>query len=238
MLKKKTKKSELLKLLKSVDGKTLIFAATKRSTEHLGYYLHNLGYSTQSIHGDRTQIERENAIRDFKGTKCRVLVATDVASRGLDIDNVCHVINFDLPANIDDYVHRIGRTGRCGRQGIATAFLNKNNQKVVKDLLKVLSETKQQVPDWLVDMSRGRYNNNYRRGGPTGKMMGRDWRKNNNYNSNNNIFGHSKVHQNTHNDNSTKTVQPKVLQITPNDNSARITSSWLSSINESFNNDD
>jgi ATP-dependent RNA helicase DDX3X len=216
------KKSELLKLLKSIDGKILIFAATKRSTDHLGYYLHNLGFSTQSIHGDRTQIERENAIRDFKGTKCRVLVATDVASRGLDIDNVGHVINFDLPSSIDDYVHRIGRTGRCGRQGMATAFLNKNNQKVVKDLVKILSETKQQVPDWLIDMSRGRYGNN-RRGG-TGKMTGKDWRKNNNYNPNNNTFGQPKVHFNSHYNNTTTTKPPT-------------NSSWYTSINDSFNKD-
>jgi superfamily II DNA/RNA helicase len=72
------------------------------------------GYPTTSIHGDRSQREREDALKSFKAGRTPILVATDVASRGLDINNVTHVINYDLPNNIEDYVHRIGRTGECG----------------------------------------------------------------------------------------------------------------------------
>jgi len=104
------KRQELIKLLRNIDGRTLIFAATKKSTDQLGYYLQQVGFSTTSIHGNRSQTDREAALRDFRSNKCRILVATDVAARGLHIDNVIHVINFDLPSNIDDYVHRIGRT--------------------------------------------------------------------------------------------------------------------------------
>jgi len=111
-----------LEIIPTVDGLTLVFCETKKMADHLEEFLYNNGFSSASIHGDRTQQEREAALRDFRSNKCRILVATDVAARGLHIDNVIHVINFDLPSNIDDYVHRIGRTGRCGKQGTATAF--------------------------------------------------------------------------------------------------------------------
>ena len=78
--------------------------------------------SSTAIHGDRSQAERERALHDFKSGKARVLVATDVAARGLDVSGVMHVINYDLPGNIEDYTHRIGRTGRAGNLGTATSF--------------------------------------------------------------------------------------------------------------------
>jgi len=172
------KKEELLKLLKNVDGRTLIFAATKKLTDHLGKYLLSMGFSTSSIHGNRTQMERENALKDFKSNRCRILVATDVAARGLHIDNVTHVINFDLPTNIQDYVHRIGRTGRCGKQGLATSFFNRGNTNVVHDLVKILKDNKQTVPEWLYNFSQ-----DTRRGGSSkmrgGKVSSKDWRKSN-----------------------------------------------------------
>ena len=85
----------------------------------------------------------------FKSGRCPILVATDVASRGLDIQNVKHVVNFDLPSNIDDYVHRIGRTGRCGKTGTAISFVNEKNKNILRDLKDMMSEAKQEVPDWF-----------------------------------------------------------------------------------------
>ena len=86
--------------------------------------------------------------------KATLLVATAVAARGLDIPNVTHVINYDLPNDIDDYVHRIGRTGRAGNTGVATAFLNRGNKNVVKEMVDLLTEAKQEVPEFLNQLAR------------------------------------------------------------------------------------
>ena len=89
---------------------------------------------------DREQREREQALSDFRTGKCPVLVATSVAARGLDIDHVQHVVNFDLPNNIDEYVHRIGRTGRCGNTGRAVSFFDpQNDVQLARSMVKVLS---------------------------------------------------------------------------------------------------
>lgn len=84
-------------------------------------------HPTTSIHGDRLQSQREQALRDFKDNKMKILIATSVAARGLDIPNVRHVINYDLPKEIDDYVHRIGRTGRVGNKGKSTSFYDEEH---------------------------------------------------------------------------------------------------------------
>jgi len=110
------------------------------------------GFDAISIHGDRTQREREHALSVFRSGKCPVLVATDVAARGLDIPNVRWVVNYDLPNNIEAYVHRIGRTGRCGHDGNAVAFVNDKNKPVLQDLIQLLRETKQDVPQWFSEM--------------------------------------------------------------------------------------
>ena len=90
---------------------------------------------------DRLQREREEALRDFRTGKAPVLVATAVAARGLDIPNVKHVVNYDLPSSVDEYVHRIGRTGRLGNQGIATAFFDsRKDQQIARSLVKILAD--------------------------------------------------------------------------------------------------
>jgi ATP-dependent RNA helicase DDX3X len=121
--------------------------------DHLEEYLYNSGFSAASIHGDRTQAEREAALEAFKSGQVQILVATDVASRGLDISNVKHVINYDLPHDIDDYVHRIGRTGRAGNDGFATAFFNDKNGNIASDLVVLLEEAGQEVDYWLKEIS-------------------------------------------------------------------------------------
>ena len=120
-----SKREKLLELLKEVGTeKTLVFVETKRNADFLASALSSEGFPTTSIHGDRLQRERETALSDFKNGTCPVLVATAVAARGLDIKGVAHVVNYDMPKDIDEYVHRIGRTGRVGNTGKATTFFD------------------------------------------------------------------------------------------------------------------
>ncbi|MEM7108530.1 MAG: DEAD/DEAH box helicase [Bacteroidota bacterium] len=111
-------------LLKSDFDKVLVFAETKRAVNRLCKSLKQNNISADEIHGDKTQSYRQQALRRFKGGKVRVLVATDVAARGLDITNVTHVINYQIPQTVDSYIHRIGRTGRAGKKGKAFTFVN------------------------------------------------------------------------------------------------------------------
>ncbi len=104
--------------------KVLIFTRTKHGADKLSKKLHQRGFKSDAIHGNKTQNRRQKALKLFKENTVNILVATDVAARGLDIPNVSHVINFDLPATYDDYVHRIGRTGRADQRGVALTFVN------------------------------------------------------------------------------------------------------------------
>ena len=114
----------LEKLLRSDDlTKVLIFGKTKHGVEKLSKTLLSMGFKAESIHGDKNHSKRQHALGQFKTNKSNILVATDVAARGLDIADVSHVINFDLPATYEDYVHRIGRTGRGGKTGKALTFI-------------------------------------------------------------------------------------------------------------------
>ncbi|KAF2769870.1 putative ATP dependent RNA helicase [Teratosphaeria nubilosa] len=149
------KRSVLLDILHTHGaGLTLIFVETKRMADSLSDFLINQGFPATSIHGDRTQRERERALEMFRTGRCPILVATAVAARGLDIPNVKHVVNYDLPTDIDDYVHRIGRTGRAGNTGISTAFFNRGNRGVVRDLIDLLKEANQEVPGFLETIAR------------------------------------------------------------------------------------
>lgn len=149
------KRSVLLDILHTHGaGLTLIFVETKRMADSLSDFLINQNFPATSIHGDRTQRERERALEMFRNARCPILVATAVAARGLDIPNVTHVVNYDLPTDIDDYVHRIGRTGRAGNTGHSTAFFNRGNRGVVRDLLELLKEANQEVPAFLETIAR------------------------------------------------------------------------------------
>lgn len=149
------KRSVLLDILHTHGaGLTLIFVETKRMADSLSDFLINQNFPATSIHGDRTQRERERALEMFRNGRCPILVATAVAARGLDIPNVTHVVNYDLPTDIDDYVHRIGRTGRAGNTGISTAFFNRGNRGITRDLLELLKEAHQEVPPFLENVAR------------------------------------------------------------------------------------
>lgn len=119
-------KIEILHELLIKDGfdKVLVFGRTKWGMEKLSKQLHARGFNVASIHGNKSQSQRQQALNKFKANQIQVLLATDVASRGLDIDNVTHVINFDLPETYEDYVHRIGRTGRANKTGVALTFVD------------------------------------------------------------------------------------------------------------------
>ncbi len=126
---KATNKEEKLEILvdlleKEAFDKVLVFGQTKWSVQRLADTLSQRGISAVAIHGNKSQPQRQKALKAFKDGKAAVMVATDVAARGLDIPNVSHVINFDQPTTYDDYVHRIGRTGRAGKSGHALTFVN------------------------------------------------------------------------------------------------------------------
>lgn len=135
------------------DGLAVVFVETKRGADALERELYDKNVSVTAIHGDRTQAEREEALAAFKSGANPVMVATDVAARGLDISNVSLVVNFDLPKQIDDYVHRIGRTGRAGRKGVAVAFVDERCA-YLPELYDLLSEAKQETPLWFEDLCR------------------------------------------------------------------------------------
>jgi ATP-dependent RNA helicase DDX3X len=149
------KRAFLLDLLNASgpDSLTLVFVETKAGAEQLQRFLYTEGFPAQAIHGDRSQHQREEALKNFRLGKTPILVATAVAARGLDICNVKHVINFDLPGSIEEYVHRIGRTGRVGNLGLATSFFNDRNKPIVKDLVELLVESHQEVPSWLENLA-------------------------------------------------------------------------------------
>jgi ATP-dependent RNA helicase RhlE len=114
----------LKRLLKDESGRTLVFVRTKRATDRLADKLKRHGMNVSVLHGDRTQSQRNSALTAFQHGKSRVLVATDVASRGLHVDDIAQVINYDLPAIPEDFIHRVGRTGRAGAKGSAATFFS------------------------------------------------------------------------------------------------------------------
>ncbi|MHB1330830.1 MAG: DEAD/DEAH box helicase [Minisyncoccota bacterium] len=123
-IKNKTKPEVLLDLLREENfDKVLVFTRTKHGADKLEKFLNTSGIKSEAIHGNKQQTARQRALKEFKDGRVQVLVATDVAARGLDISNVSHVINFDLPATYEDYVHRIGRTGRAAKKGKALTFI-------------------------------------------------------------------------------------------------------------------
>jgi superfamily II DNA/RNA helicase len=165
------KRSFLIDLLRTdPNALTLVFVETKRGADDLERYLIMENYPAISIHGDKCQSEREEALRAFRSARKPILVATAVAARGLDISNVKFVVNFDLPTDIDEYVHRIGRTGRAGNSGEAISFFNEKNRNIARDLNDIFTETQQEIPDFLTKIvdeirsthhgNKSRYSNN------------------------------------------------------------------------------
>lgn len=143
------KKSALLSfLIGSKNWKqVLIFTRTKQGADELAKEMQKDGITTQSIHGDKSQGARDRVLAEFKEGKVRALVATDVAARGLDIEQLQYVINHELPYNAEDYIHRIGRTGRAGTTGLAISLIAEKERYLLTDIEKLVGE--QFVPQWL-----------------------------------------------------------------------------------------
>ncbi|WUR03986.1 ATP-dependent RNA helicase [Vairimorpha necatrix] len=154
------------KLYESLDQKKgekiIIFANTKRMCDNLEDDLSRKGYRAVAIHGDKSQNIRDRIINDFRAGYKTILIATDVAARGLDIKDVVLVVNYDFPNNIEDYVHRIGRTARGDvMEGLSHSFFTDENRGCARDLIKILKEANQEVPSKLIDMSNSRGNSSY-----------------------------------------------------------------------------
>ena len=143
----------LLQSLQKTPPPVLIFAEKKQDVDAIHEYLLQKGVEAVSIHGGKEQEERTWAIDKFKSGEKDVLVATDVASKGLDFPDIQHVINFDMPEDIENYVHRIGRTGRRGQTGYSTTYINRSiEEAILLDLKHLLIEAKQKVPDFLQNL--------------------------------------------------------------------------------------
>ncbi|XP_037282484.1 ATP-dependent RNA helicase abstrakt isoform X1 [Rhipicephalus microplus] len=150
-VKQEAKIVHLLETLQKTAPPVLIFAEKKQDVDAIHEYLLLKGVEAVAIHGGKDQEERSRAVDAFRCGQKDVLVATDVASKGLDFENIQHVINYDMPEDIENYVHRIGRTGRSGRVGIATTFINKScDESVLLDMKHLLLEAKQKVPPFLL----------------------------------------------------------------------------------------
>jgi ATP-dependent RNA helicase DDX41 len=140
----------ILDALQKTPPPVLIFAENKRDVDTIHEFLLVKGVEAVAVHGSKDQEERSWAIDEFKAGRKDVLIATDVASKGLDFADVQHVINYDMPEEIENYVHRIGRTGRRGRTGVATTFINKDTSELaLLDLKHLLQEAKQRIPPML-----------------------------------------------------------------------------------------
>ncbi|KAL7671964.1 hypothetical protein ACOME3_006865 [Neoechinorhynchus agilis] len=154
-----TKRSKVKEILTELGNtKTLIFVGQKKFADFLASDLSQSGYVTTTIHGDRLQKEREEALNAFVNGKARCMVATNVAARGLDVPGVDNVINYDMPNELTEYVHRIGRTGRCGNPGRSITFYDKSDPKcaeMTSGLIGILKDAKQKVPSFFTEGGDG-----------------------------------------------------------------------------------
>jgi len=143
----------LLKNLKdnlTEKDRVLVFVETKKGCDMLTRSLRMDNFQARAMHGDKSQDERDWVLKEFKSCQSTLLVATDVAARGLDVDDIKMVVNFDFPNDMESYIHRIGRTGRAGKKGIAVSFfVPLKNGRMARDLVEILNRTEQHVPTEL-----------------------------------------------------------------------------------------
>jgi ATP-dependent RNA helicase RhlE len=149
------KQALLTELLREPDfRRVLVFTRTKHGANKVAERLEATGVQVDAIHGNKSQPQRERALRDFRSGRARVLVATDIAARGIDVTGVSHVINFDLPAEPESYVHRIGRTARAGAEGTAIAFCDPTERSTLRQIEKLMGEKLRVVGDMPPDSAR------------------------------------------------------------------------------------
>lgn len=140
------KNETLLDELNQREGSILVFTRTQSRTDRVARYLSSYGVSVNRIHGGRTQGQRNTALQAFRTGKIRVLVATDIAARGIDVSSISHVINYDLPQSPEDYIHRIGRTGRAGATGDAVSFVTQEEKQQWREICQLLKKSGSAVP--------------------------------------------------------------------------------------------
>ena len=153
MLKQHEKEAKLGEILSGMgeDQKIIVFCNTRVSCEHVAKQLKAEGYDPASLHGSKNQQQRDEALQAFKSGRQPVLVSTNVAGRGIDVPDVAHVINYDMAGSVEDHTHRIGRTGRAGKSGVATTFLTNSDSKVFFDLVAFMRAANQEIPSALAN---------------------------------------------------------------------------------------
>ncbi|KOB69589.1 putative ATP-dependent RNA helicase DDX17 [Operophtera brumata] len=175
------KEGKLTNLLKEIaserDNKVIVFVETKKKVDDIARAVRRMGHKALAIHGDKSQPERDAVLTEFRNGATTILIATDVAARGLDVEDVKFVVNFDYPNSSEDYIHRIGRTGRCQQSGTAYTYFTPGDSRQARGLLAVLRETGQNPPAKLADLARNSNNS-------TGRNRWQQRKENNNNNSN------------------------------------------------------
>ena len=152
---KRNKNSLLIHVLKNKNiDSALVFTRTKHGADKVTRFINKSGFSAEAIHGNKRQNARQRALANFKSGKTRILVATDIASRGIDIDELMHVINFEIPNISETYVHRIGRTGRAGSEGISYSFCDIEEQQYLKDIEKLIKKSIPTINDHPYPLSK------------------------------------------------------------------------------------
>lgn len=164
--------SKFLRFLDQEPGSVFVFVRSKERARELWRKLHQRGfYGATTIHSNLRQQDREKALEDFKAGNVRVLIATDVVGRGIHVEGVSHVLNFDMPREVDDFIHRIGRTGRADKEGKATSFITSHDLKLVAPLSRALG-IEIQLPEMRSQGSDSRDRRRGSRGGPSGSGSG------------------------------------------------------------------
>ncbi|CAA9987212.1 DEAD/DEAH box helicase, putative [Plasmodium knowlesi strain H] len=149
----KCKQDELLKDLKPLQGQAIIFVELRSSINYIFSALKSNGYQVNYLHGKMSQVRRQDVFQQFRDREFQILVATSIAARGLDFPDLELVINYDLPAEFEQYMHRIGRTGRIGKTGLAINYFNSSNKKIIDKLIDHLRKHNQTVPQWLLNFN-------------------------------------------------------------------------------------
>jgi ATP-dependent RNA helicase RhlE len=178
IVKKEAKQQLLKKLLAQYHGSVLLFSRTKHNARKLARAIHGMGHRAAEIHSDRSLSQRREALEGFKSGKYQVLVATDIAARGIDVTGIELVVNYDLPDDAENYVHRIGRTGRAGQKGHAISFASPDQSHEVRDIEKIahiplpISKRPGISHEQFSAAARAPARKPFRRGGPPGASQG------------------------------------------------------------------
>ncbi|KNG77537.1 hypothetical protein PFMG_03642 [Plasmodium falciparum IGH-CR14] len=146
----KSKFIELLKDIKILKGQAIIFVELRHSINNVFNFLKTKGYNVDYLHGKMSQIRRQSVFENFRKKSVQILIATSIAARGLDFPDLELVINYDLPSEFEQYMHRIGRTGRIGKGGMAINYFNSSNKNIIDKLIDHLRKYDQPVPNWLL----------------------------------------------------------------------------------------